>query len=62
MARSFDRSLADLNTKLNRQRAAVAATEEMIEAVHALKKAEEDKVNAAKEEKPNAPPSRAPRS
>lgn len=45
MARSFARTLSDLNTKLNRQKAAVESTLEMIEAVNTL----QAKENAASE-------------
>jgi len=38
----FDRTIRDLETKLARQRGAVASTEEMIEAVKALKKQTDD--------------------
>lgn len=41
--RSFARTLADLNTKLNRQKAAVEGTLEMIEAVTALAAKEAEK-------------------
>lgn len=45
--RSFARTLADLNTKLNRQKAAVEATIEMIEAVTALQQKENDEAQKA---------------
>lgn len=47
MARSFARTLADLNTKLNRQKAAVENTLEMIEAVTELQKKENETATPA---------------
>lgn len=43
--RTFSRTLADLGAKLNRQQAAVETTKEMIEAVTALQKQEQEQVN-----------------
>lgn len=51
--RSFARTLADLNTKLNRQKAAVEATIEMIEAVTALQ--QKENADAQRDTPPRTP-------